>query len=224
MLPGTYVKFSGVAVRRVRKFGDGIAERFLDVTYPKDRPDYEAGVVEGLRRSVLPGDRVVVVGGGLGVTVVLAAKLASPNSSVTCFEGGKKQCDLVRDTILLNKVSHCVKLEHACVAKADHVYGDSSQARTISPDALPDCDVLELDCEGAEIEILQFMTITPRVVIVETHGLYGAPTHEVVSILKARGYDVVDLGYAEPSMLESCQVNDVRVLVGVINQARSRPH
>jgi hypothetical protein len=46
----------------------------------------------------------------------------------------------------------------------------------ISPAELPECDILELDGEGAESLILRNMTIRPRVIAVETHGVYGAPT------------------------------------------------
>ena len=55
-----------------------------------------------------------------------------------------------------------------------------------------------MDCEGAEVEILREMTIQPRVILVETHGLFGAPTDLVASLLEKRGYVVSDRGLAEP--------------------------
>ena len=70
----------------------------------------------------------------------------------------------------------------------------------VAPEALPPCDVLELDCEGAEVEILSTMTIRPRVILTETHGLYGAPTPRVVELLGKIGYRTDVLGVAEPRL------------------------
>jgi hypothetical protein len=83
------------------------------------------------------------------------------------------------------------------------------------PCQLPACDVLELDCEGAEVEILRGMIIQPRVILVETHGLFGAPTDLVASLLETRGYVVSDRGLAEQSHAEYCAKHDIRVLHGV---------
>jgi hypothetical protein len=38
----------------------------------------------------------------------------------------------------------------------------------VTPAELPECDVLELNCEGSEIGILRNMTIRPRAIAVET--------------------------------------------------------
>jgi len=39
----------------------------------------------------------------------------------------------------------------------------------IPSNQLPDCDVLEMDCEGADTSILSNLNIRPRVIIVEIH-------------------------------------------------------
>ena len=44
--------------------------------------------------------------------------------------------------------------------------------------------MLELDCEGAEVEILRELTIQPRVILVETHVLYGAPTDSLLRYMR----------------------------------------
>ena len=85
----------------------------------------------------------------------------------------------------------------------------------MSAPQLPPCDVLELDCEGAEVDILQKMIIQPRGILVETHGLFGAPTVLVASLLQKRGYIVSDEGQAEPD--PNCTKNDIRVLLGINN-------
>jgi hypothetical protein len=74
--------------------------------------------------------------------------------------------------------------------------------------------VLQLDCEGAEVEILREIIDQPRVILVETHGLCGAPTDLVASLLEARGYAVSHRGLAEPQKGDFCTKNDIRVLLG----------
>ena len=49
----------------------------------------------------------------------------------------------------------------------------------VPPTALPEADVYEIDCEGAETFILKQMTARPGTVMVETHDNYD----EVVDIL-----------------------------------------
>lgn len=190
-------------------------------TDPTGCPSYEAGLVAGLNADVRPGDRIVVVGGGIGVTVAVAALRTGPSGQVDCFEGSLQNCRLVGETAALNAVEN-VRVHHAVVASNIAVYGDASETGAIvSPIDLPDCDVLELDCEGAEVQILREMTIRPRLLLVETHGIYGAPSALVANLMEAAGYTVTDLGLAEPLLSESCTRDDVRVLRGGLDtQAR----
>ena len=84
--------------------------------------------------------------------------------------------------------------------------------RDTDPEGLPECDLLELDCEGAEVEILTRMKIQPRTILVETHGAQGAPTALSRRVLEDRGYDVSDMGFAEPRFPVLCELEDIRVL------------
>jgi hypothetical protein len=74
-----------------------------------------------------------------------------------------------------------------------------------------------MDCEGAEVEILREMSIQPRVIVVETHGVLGAPTELVASLLEGRGYAVSHRGLADPGRTDLCIRHDVRVLLGISN-------
>lgn len=185
------------------------------MTDPGGNSSYEAALVGGLDAHVRPGDRVVVVGGGIGVTAVNAAARAGRSGHVTCFEGSLENCALVRRTAVLNGVGN-LTVRHAIVGQSIAVYGAPSEVGEVLPaDRLPPCDVLELDCEGAEMRILREMTIRPRVLLVETHSVYGSPTSEVAAAMAACGYAVSDRGWAEPSQLDTCIRNDIRVLVGL---------
>src|SRR5262249_41883865 len=92
------------------------------------------------------------------------------------------------------------------------VFG-SDLGTILPPSQLPACNVLQLDCEGAEVEILHELTIQPRVILVETHGVYGAPTDLVASLLWKRGYIVSHRGEAVPGD-DLCKKNDIQVLLG----------
>jgi hypothetical protein len=152
---------------------------------------------------------------GFGVTAVVAALRTGPSGTVQCFEGSKQQVRLAQQTAARNRVNN-ISIRHAVVAKSISVYGIGSDVGAVLPPSqLPPCDVLELDCEGAEVEILREMTIQPRVILVETHGLYGAPTHLVASLLEKRGYVISHRGVAEPSAAHHCTVHDIRVLLGI---------
>jgi hypothetical protein len=204
----------------------GLAWRLLSYFYKNfvravlpnvsDAPDYEQALVAALKVHVTSGDEVVVVGGGLGVTCVVAALAATEAGRVKCFEGDLNGVDAVRRVARLNGVSERVTACHAVVGEAIGVYGDAVANATVHPTELPSCDFLELDCEGSEIGILRDMIIRPRVIAVETHGFLGAPTAAVRELLESRGYLVQDLGWAEPRFLNACVNNDIRVLVGTL--------
>ena len=177
-----------------------------------DIPDYEATLLAAIRRTVRPGDRVVVVGGGLGVTATVAALQSGPDGRVTVFEGGARGVRDVRTTARLNGVAERVEVHHAVVGADRFVYGRRKGA-IVEPDELPDCDVLELDCEGAEVEILRGLALRPRALLIETHGLYGAPTEAVLALARGLGYRAEVAGLAEPRIPDICEAGDIRVVV-----------
>ena len=191
------VLLAGVRVPMMFRPGEYGLARFFDLPAEVRSNDrYEAAAVIALRMHVRKGDRVVVVGGGYGVTVSIAAVLSGPRGQITCFEGGEAQVDTVRATVALNELE--ARVVHAFVGPCEHVYGALGAAVNVPPEGLPECDVLELDCEGAEMTILSRMTIRPLIVIVESHGLYGSRSSELAGMLVRLGYAVSDLGVAEP--------------------------
>jgi hypothetical protein len=150
---------------------------------------------------------------------VVAAKAVGETGSVVCFEGNSWNVRKVQATAARNKMSNRLKVKHAVVGEPIAVYGVSHQLSTlvVSPAELPECDMLELDCEGAEIVILRNMAIRPQVIAVETHGVYGAPTNKVKELLEKMDYAVEEWGVAEPRVWEECEANDIRILVGKRN-------
>lgn len=216
VLPNSgHIRYAGVVIG-CRKFGDRLLPSLYNPPDVADVPDYEEALVTAIKRQAKGGDTVVVVGGGLGVTCVIAAWAAGGAGRVECFEGDRKGVDAVGRVARDNGVAGQITVHHAVVATNIAVYGNTVSNIVVQPEELPPCDFLELDCEGAEINILRDMKIMPRSIAVETHGVFGAPTDKVYSLLRARGYEVEDLGWAEPRYLDACQRNDIKVLLGTL--------
>ena len=206
-----HVLYGKLPVGRSRKVGDRFFASKLLPPDLRDNPDYERGLMNGLRKVVRPGDRVVVIGGGEGITTSLAAILAGPSGSVVCFEGDKAGIDAVMRTAEANGVANRVSCTFAVVGENLGVFGTDIAERILHPSELPLCDVLEMDCEGSEVGILQDMVIRPRDIVVETHGFADAPSARTAEILRQCGYEVEDLGLAEPK--PDCIGRDERVLL-----------
>lgn len=173
-----------------------------------DHPDHEAPSIESLRRLVRRGDSVVVVGGGWGASTVVAARMTHYEGDVTVFEATSEMIPTIERTLAVNQVEDLVTLRHAAVGDVsdltEELFGAADGER-LGPDAIPACDVLELDCEGAELEILRSLEFVPRVLIVECHDDLGSPTADVERELTDRGYEIVDRGVVGPD-------NDLDVL------------
>lgn len=186
-LPSKIGVFNTVAARRLALF---------DAT--DEFPAYEATLIDGVRAAVEPGDDVVVIGGGWGVSSVVAARRAGPDGHVTAFEPARERFGFIDETAALNGVADRVRARRALVGSAVKVDGDGSAADRVPADDLPPCDVLVLDCEGAEAEILRHLAVTPRTVVVETHGCFGTPETETRDALAELGYEVRTRAADEP--------------------------
>jgi len=132
---------------------------------------------------------------------------------VTTYEASEQKFASLKWGIEANDQEDIVTPIHALVGEEVFVYGEANSAERCSPQELPECDVLELDCEGAEAEILRSIEIRPRVLLVETHGFRGAPTDEVDELLRGMGYTTTNLGVAEPRKRQECVENNVYVVL-----------
>lgn len=189
-LPSQTVAFNGVHVPANHWF-DSVAP-FAN-NFP-DRPTYEAVLIQSLTKHANPGEKVVIVGGGWGVSAVTAAKQVGETGEVVVYEGSQEYMEYVEQTIRINDVTDIVSVRNRVVSHAVALRGDEGEAPQLAPEALPDCDVLELDCEGAELEILQSLDVTPRIIIVETHAVYNSPETAVRYELEDLGYEVINRG------------------------------
>lgn len=150
--------------------------------------EYKEGTMQSLRTHTQCDDRVTVIGGGFGVSTVIAARIAD----VTVYEGGLEMVEIIEETAWLNRVEESVEVRPAIVSEGNNVYGDAIADERVAPADLDPCDVLEMDCEGAEQHILEEMEIEPRAIIVESHPMFGVEPETIRDLLEERGYEIVD--------------------------------
>lgn len=157
---------------------------------------FEGALASVHRQFTEPGDDVVIVGGGYGITTVTAARCGA---SVRVYEPVASRRQAIRATLHVNDVdAEDVCLESAIVghlapAEATEKRFDADSVRTVAPDELPPCSLLELDCEGAELELLRGLedSSLPRLVAVEIHPIkLDGGADAVVPTLRDRGYEV----------------------------------
>jgi hypothetical protein len=204
------VKKNSVLVPKKRLFEDLIPEKMVE----SNNKNYEKGIINGLEKLVEKNDKVTILGGGLGVTAVKAAKITGEPSKVTVYEGSKSQILKMKETFRRNNLP-AINIKHAVVGSEKNVWGSSKEAESISVKELEKCDVLEMDVEGSELEILKDLDIRPRAIIVESHGFMGSSTENVKDSLEELGYDIYNVELAEDT--EHAKENDIKVVTGVKN-------
>jgi len=151
-------------------------------------PGYEGPLVAAIESTVHSGDDVLLIGGGLGVSTVIAGRHVGISGTVHTIEASSDRLPTLRETVKLNGVQDRVTIQHGIVETAKKIDGDAVDAPLIEGADLPACDVLISDCEGAESQLLEAYSDTPRAIVVETHGVYDSPTEEVVATLNENGY------------------------------------
>lgn len=206
--PRRQTEYNGVNVKAARPF-DGIVP---GAGHPNPEA-YEAGLISGIRKTVTEGDSVTLIGGGWGVSAAAAAKQVGPEGSVVVYEGSAEHVELVRETTALNDVQDRTDVRHRIVSKPGNLRGDSGDASVILPSDLEHCDVLVVDCNGAEVDILRDITIIPKAIVVEIHEHFGASRSDVKDILTRKGYHEDSCRLAEdPPLSTICEEKGVYVM------------
>ena len=144
------------------------------------------------REYTRKGDHVVIVGGGYGISAVNSGNIVGSRGAVTVYEGGNISREIIQ-LIKWNKLEDIVEVKSKIVGSANELYGGRSKDSVdISPAELPSCDVLEMDCEGCEIEILENLNIRPRIIILELHpSKYQEINKKPLELLEQMNYDIV---------------------------------
>lgn len=206
--------YNGVRIKKSRNFNSIIPWSQTE----EGRTSYESGTIDAIDEWVKQGDEVVIIGGGWGVTATKAAKKVGSSGNVSVFEGAASEVSKVIQTAKLNEVYQIITVNHTIVGPKISLRGDEGDAEYLSPSRLSDCDILELDCEGSEIDILENINIHPRVIIVESHGYKGSPSSKIAEILKNKGYRIQSKKVADKGLKDICEKNDICVLTAVNDQ------
>jgi precorrin-6B methylase 2 len=176
-LPKKLAVYNTVAIRR---------PRLLDIT--DTNQEYKPILVEPLRELCQNGDKIINIGGGWGVSTVVAARQCGPAGEVICYEGSRTYAERIKETADLNRVSDRIHVENAIVGEGIDVWGDEGD--NVVPASLPECDVIVMDCEGAERSILQGLDDEqrPRLFIIESRQFQGVDPENVEQLLTKWGY------------------------------------
>lgn len=200
----SHVLIAGVTVptekATVRAF-----DRMVPWTTEGHRPWHEHDLIQSAQSVLKRGDDVVVIGGGTGVSSVRFSQMVGENGSIVVYEASSEQVAQCRHTIEENRTPAAITVINATVGHAIELYGDDEPSESIQPSDLPGCDVMILDCEGAERPILNDDSPLPDRLVVETHGVYGSPTDEIRTILAEKGFETRETGVENSN-------DDVRIL------------
>ena len=210
-LPPATASHNGVTVESAKIFDSKLPWR------EPNRPNVESGLVSHILEHVEEGDKVVIVGGGWGVTATKAAQKVGETGNVIVYEGSLEEVNKLEKTIDLNDVADIVDIRHCIVGPAVYLRGKPENAEIIHPSDLPECDILELDCEGAENEILLKIDIEPRAILVETHGKYDSPSQLIENLLEDLGYQIDSKIVAEERKAEYCRNQDIYAISAIRN-------
>jgi hypothetical protein len=171
----------------------GVAVRDLHPLAKEDCfPNYEKLEVDAIQMYTKKKDTVIIVGAHRGVTAVAAARAVGSEGKVIAYEGVEQLANLSRSSLILNQVELQAEIVHGIVeTEIELGIGVRGLPPTIKTESLIECDVLSLDCEGAEQQILEKLTIKPSYIFVEVHTALGVDLKKFKETLIEKKYDII---------------------------------
>lgn len=188
------IKLNGVKSSQNQKITDSYLGEYL-TQFVSDNPTYEKEYIMAIRKHVSAGDHVILVGGGEGVSTVIAAITAKPDGYVDVFEGSSEEVEKIKETIILNDVSDMISVHHSIVGQEVSLRNPPNGATLVPTEELPDCDCLGIDADGAEISILDELGIHPPKLVVEHHEVPSAKGEPVSFKPEKVRCKIQNLGY-----------------------------
>jgi len=168
-------------IRGYEMLGD---TKVLDIAHMSQ--DYELHQCEMLELYAEPGDELLVVGGGIGLTAMVGAELGA---SVTVIEASLEVVQKCWANFSRNGHDD-IELVHGTVGEAQQAYpgelGEPVDLASYHP------SVVEMDIEGAELEAIPMLPESVETLIVETHPMYLTPPSRVGELLSDEGWAIVD--------------------------------
>jgi hypothetical protein len=133
--------------------------------------NFEAGVYLSHLRVTRKDDCVLAVGLGSGSTLISTCKILDSRlgGSYTCIEASKSQIQIAEINIGLNTFDKSTyNIINGFVGNSVYdSWGNPSRKQIDINDF--EFDILEMDCEGSELSILEGLNKIPKYIIVELH-------------------------------------------------------
>lgn len=174
---------------------DPRAVRITDLT--KEQPNYKKGLIDAISDHVSQGDDVGIIGLGRGVSTVYAVR---SGGDVTAYEAAAEMIEVATTTLQWQGIEKEVEIIHGVVgSRGGSIYG-KDVGECISPAGL-NHDTLVMDCEGAEVSIIESIAgvpTRPKTIIVESHPEFGADLESVQSSLRTADYTPVSKSPIRP--------------------------
>tara|TARA_B100000131_G_scaffold204636_1_gene196686 strand:+ start:502 stop:1035 length:534 start_codon:yes stop_codon:yes gene_type:complete len=150
---------------------------------------HECNVIE---TYIKEGDTVIIIGTNVGMSTIKAAKKTKKSGKVFSYEAVKFKLDIAKDAAQINNVEKQIEFIHAIIEKNVYIPEDIDESVNVLPASkLPDCRVMTIDCEGAELEVLKNITIKPEIIYTEIHPHLGVNIEEIKTTLQNKNYDIV---------------------------------
>lgn len=164
---GDYAVYNGIKVPEEVQPKKNFS--FLPPSLSPNNPNYKEKYIPLLKERISSDDQVTIIGGGRGVSSVIAAQKLSGSGKLTIYEGSPKMASIIEKTLKLNDIKEGYKIINKIVGPGIDVYSDEKKFDRLHPEDLEPCDILFMDCEGAELKILQELKIKPKYIISELH-------------------------------------------------------
>jgi SAM-dependent methyltransferase len=155
--------------------------------------NFEAGVYLSHLRVTKPNDKILAVGLGTGSTLISVVKLMDSGLGFyRCIEASETQIEIARKNVELNNIEYSrFEILNAVAGEIKESWGSESLLNININDY--DFDVLELDCEGSELSIIQSLEKTPRNIIVELHPGHFPDEYKefdvFIDLMKIKNYE-----------------------------------
>jgi hypothetical protein len=176
--------------------------------YPEYFITDELGFINSYSKIYLENMRILQIGLGSGITLIHNTK--NGGNFVTAIEASKVQIEKALKNIRLNDISEKqYKIIHGFSGNPTGVYdGFDIDTKYINFNSL-DFDILELDCEGSEVELLASLYKKPRFILVEFHPMLRNMDYFAISSdLSRKGYKLIQAYTVTGNIVEIDRVHD----------------
>lgn len=154
-------------------------------------------------------DIIAAVGLGSGISLIHNCAKPRSKKSFIGIDGSLEQIEIAKANAKLNGIDFSkFEIIEGYVGNPTNLYGEDNQksSKVIDLNKMK-FDVLELDCEGSEIEILQNLSVRPKHIIVEMHPMFrDIKVCKFLEDMKNRGYNLVKVYTVNGELVNSSNI------------------